>query len=49
VGYEDYSKLIADYPARVFSAVVDPSVLIPQTIEGATELKFLIPHMFGGQ
>lgn len=41
------AKYFAGPGGRVFSAVVDPSILIPQTIEGATESEFLIPHMFG--
>jgi hypothetical protein len=43
------AKLFAGPGGRVFSAVVDPSILIPQTIEGATESEFLIPNMFGAQ
>jgi hypothetical protein len=43
------AKFFAGPSGRVFSAVADPPVLIPQTIEGATESEFLIPHMFGAQ
>lgn len=43
------AKFFAGPGGKVFSAVVAPSILIPQTIEGATESEFLIPHMFGAQ
>jgi RHS repeat-associated protein len=41
------AKIFAGPGGRVFSAVVDPSILIPQTLEGAGESEFFIPHMFG--
>lgn len=43
------AKYFAGPGGTVFSAVVNPSVLVPQTIEGATESEFLILHMFGAQ
>lgn len=43
------AKLFAGPAGRVFSAVVDPSMLIPQTLEGAGESEFLIRHMFGAK
>jgi hypothetical protein len=41
------AKLFAGPGGTVFSAVVDPSILIPQTLPGAGESEFLILHMFG--
>ena len=41
------AKIFAGPAGRVFSTVVDPSILIPQTLDGAGELEFLIRHMFG--
>jgi filamentous hemagglutinin len=41
------AKIFAGPDGTVFSAVVPPSILIPQTLEGAGESEYLIPHMFG--
>jgi RHS repeat-associated protein len=41
------AKFFAGSGGQVFSAVVDPALLIPQTMKTANESEFLITHMFG--